>query len=320
MKILHVIDARDGSDLRRLRALAAGLIGADALEICCLGPGAALEHAGVPVYRIDWSRRLDFGGLWKLRQVVVHSGADVIHVWQLSALRALAMAAPDMLSRVILSAELPPPRELGWCDRRLVERVRCGPPVALVSEPDDPRPAIPNDSPRIVCAAPLEREFGVRQAIWAFDFLLLLYPDARLDIIGTGTQIATLQALADGLGSAASVHFHPAMAEVMELADIVWVPSLIDRGAQAALDAMALAKTVVASDVPSLRAIIRNGETGLLATPGDVIALARTTHKLIADPALRERIGHAASAHVRQHFSVGNAAALLREAYRAVAA
>ena len=114
----------------------------------------------------------------------------------------------------------------------------------------------------------------MRQAIWAFDFLLLLYPDAELHIAGRGSQLDSLQALVHGLGSAGSVRFLGAAADwadALRDADIVWVPSLADVGRQVALDGMALGKAVIASDVPSLREVIRDNDTGFLVPPGDVM-------------------------------------------------
>ena len=48
---------------------------------------------------------------------------------------------------------------------------------------------------------------------------------------------------------------------------------------------MAAGQPVVASDVPCLRELIRDGETGCLVPPGAPIALARRTRALLQDPA-----------------------------------
>lgn len=333
MKILHLIDSLDaGDNTRRLQLLGPALTAGGTVEICCLGPdtrwSASLRQAGIVVHALGWTRRFDPGALWNLRRLLRHAAPDVIHVWNLSALRALALVAPGLLPRVVMSAALPALDRLAWWDRRLLERVLCRAPVDVVSSP-----AIPivdcapkhdwHRGPRIACAGRLEREDGIRQAIWAFDFLLLLYANAELDVVGAGSQGAALQALTDGLGSGSHVHFLGDASDlggVLQDADIVWAPSLANRGRQVALEAMALGKAVVASDVPCLREVIGDGVTGFLVPPGDVIALARRTHALLRDRPLCERIGAAARRHVQREFSAAGAVERWREVYCRIAA
>src|SRR5437763_9167225 len=113
MKILHLIDSLDfnGSD-RQLHLL--GPAPADertAIEICCLGPdtrwSASLRQANLTVHTLGWTRWFDFSALWNLREILRHTTFDVIHVWRMPALRALAVVAPGLLSRVVMSAPLP---------------------------------------------------------------------------------------------------------------------------------------------------------------------------------------------------------------------
>lgn len=63
-----------------------------------------------------------------------------------------------------------------------------------------------------------------------------------------------------------------------------------------ALEASAAGKPVVASDIGGLRDIVVDGETGLLVPPEDRVALVEALRRLIADGALRERLGAAAAA------------------------
>lgn len=57
------------------------------------------------------------------------------------------------------------------------------------------------------------------------------------------------------------------------------------------LEAMSMQKAVVASSVHALTEMVQDGETGLLFEKGNVEALADTLHRLIEDPALRQRLG-----------------------------
>src|ERR1043166_5888261 len=127
MKILHVIDslAYTGA-ARQLQLLAT----ADpSMQICCLGSDTpwseSLKCAGVTVHTLGWSRWFDFGAMWNLRTILHDVNPDVIHVWGRPALRTLALVAPTLLDRVVMSTPLPTRGELAWWDRVLLRRVRC---------------------------------------------------------------------------------------------------------------------------------------------------------------------------------------------------
>jgi glycogen synthase len=89
----------------------------------------------------------------------------------------------------------------------------------------------------------------------------------------------------------------------MARSEVVWVPSLADGGARVALEAMAAGRPVVASRLPGLAEVVVEGETGFLVPPGDKIALARQTRRLLADAELRRRLGQAGRARIAQHFA-----------------
>ncbi len=80
------------------------------------------------------------------------------------------------------------------------------------------------------------------------------------------------------------------------------------------LEALAMEKAVVVSDVRALAEMIADGHTGLAFAKGDVPALAETLARLIADPALRAWLGRRGRAWVaaeRTWRGVGERAARL---------
>jgi glycosyltransferase involved in cell wall biosynthesis len=353
MKILHLIDSLDYSgSARQLHLLGPALANTTtAFEICCLGSESpwsdSLRHAGVFVHALGWTRWLDVNALWNLREILDDMSPEVIHVWRLPALRTLAVVAKEMLPRVVMSAPLPAKGKLAWWDRRLLQQIRCLAvagvsdrqrclqhgiaaaalhvvPPAVVSE-EAPARLLMMREPRqtIVCVGKLEREEGARQAIWAFDILLQLFPEAQLQLVGAGSQEPALRALVRGLQNAANVQFLGAAGDVTNVlgaAGVVWIPSQANCGRQVALEAMASGRAVIASDVPCLREVLRDGVTGFLVPAGDVVARARRTRLLFQDEPLRKRIGAAAREHVQRHFSRSAAVECWREVYRSAAA
>jgi len=65
-------------------------------------------------------------------------------------------------------------------------------------------------------------------------------------------------------------------------------------------EAMVLRSAVVVSDLPALREIIKDGETGLIVPPQDPDALAAALARLAGDPEERGRLGQAASDWVEE--------------------
>jgi glycosyltransferase involved in cell wall biosynthesis len=192
-------------------------------------------------------------------------------------------------------------------------------PVAVSAPATDPPPAVgvSGQIQRIVCLAPLDREHGVREAVWAADILRFLFPDLHLFVVGAGSFRPELEGFIAALGN---TNIHLLGDEVPPLqalagAHVCWVPSRADTGRRAALEAMAHGKAIVASDVACLRELIRDNRNGCLVPPGDPVPLAKRTRALLLDAELRERLGAAARTHVLAQFSPQHIAARWLELY-----
>lgn len=351
MHILYLIDALDSDEpARQLEVLALELTGAGCrVEVCCIGPDSrqttALRAGGILVHVLGWTRWLDGGALWRLRRLVRGGRYDLIHVWRIPALRMLAVAAADVLPRVLFSSPLPASGALPWYDRRLLcrvrglllsgetERQRCmqiglgGLPWRVipgtVRHGESVAPSWALRYPRrIACAGRLERAGGFREAIWAVDILRYVFPDVHLFIAGDGPFRAELEAMIRRLDidNAHLLGDGVDPGEAFTAAHVCWVPSRTDRGRHTALEAMALGQAVVASDVPCLRALIRDGETGYLVPAGDPVALARQTRALLAEPARIARLGSAARAETAARFALPQVAARWQALYNDMAA
>lgn len=66
------------------------------------------------------------------------------------------------------------------------------------------------------------------------------------------------------------------------------------------LEAMAMGKALVASDIGGHRELIRHGQTGLLFRPGDVLALSDALRRLLNDDGLRQYLQTQGSIWVRE--------------------
>jgi glycosyltransferase involved in cell wall biosynthesis len=73
---------------------------------------------------------------------------------------------------------------------------------------------------------------------------------------------------------------------------------------QSVLEAMALARPVVAARTGSMPELVRDGIDGILVDPDDVGATVVALQRL-SDPALRKRMGSSGQRRVREEFSVG---------------
>lgn len=79
---------------------------------------------------------------------------------------------------------------------------------------------------------------------------------------------------------------------------------------------MAAGRAIVATDLPSIREIVRDGETALLCPPDDVDAWAAALGRLLAEPETRTRLGRSARDDFAKHHSWKARAVRLNEAFR----
>ena len=96
------------------------------------------------------------------------------------------------------------------------------------------------------------------------------------------------------------------VAEVLSASDIAVLPSLSGEAfPRAVIEAMAMGRPVVATDVGGTREAIREGVTGFVVPPGDPEALADGIGRLMGDAAMRVAMGQAAKRRAEELFSVG---------------
>jgi glycosyltransferase involved in cell wall biosynthesis len=122
-------------------------------------------------------------------------------------------------------------------------------------------------------------------------------PDTSVVVVGPReNERGDLEALAAEVGVSDRLHFvgwTDRPRDYLPSFDVFAVPSRYDASPLALLEAMAAGLPVVATRVGGIPEIVIAGETALLVPPDDPDALAGALRTLVADPALRERMGTA---------------------------
>jgi glycosyltransferase involved in cell wall biosynthesis len=244
--------------------------------------------------------------LWNMRRAVPR-GADLVHAhWLAAGAVAASLGKPYVVQVWGTDVELA--RRLPWLARPVLRRarlviaassflaeqaralgardVRVVPSgVAIpetVGEPDEP--------PHVLYVGRLSAEKGVLELVEACRGLPLV-------VVGDGP----LRGRVPGaLGFVAPAELGP----YYERAAVVAVPSRREGYGVVAREAMAWGRPVVASSVGGLADAVEDGVTGVLVPPGDVPALRTALERLLADAALRGRLGAAGRAKALEELSL----------------
>ena len=172
-----------------------------------------------------------------------------------------------------------------------------------------------NRIPRIVSVGRLVPFKGFDDLIDACAELARRQIDFVCDIIGDGPLRETLQAKIEQLDLSSRVNLlgslsQGAVLEKLQATDIFALASTTDtQGATdvfptVILEAMASARPVVSTRLAGIPELVVDGQTGMLAPPGDSTALAHALEQLLRDPELRLRFGDAGRARIEQHFRI----------------
>jgi glycosyltransferase involved in cell wall biosynthesis len=147
-------------------------------------------------------------------------------------------------------------------------------------------------------------------------------PDLSLLIVGDGDTRAEYEAQAQALGVSERVRFvgkiaHPELPAYYNAADIVVLPSELQESfGMVLIEGMACGKPVVASSIPGVRSIVRDGVDGVIIQPGSAEALTVGIGTLLASD-LRA-MGAAGRAKVEAKYSWPSIITALEQLYQDV--
>lgn len=159
-------------------------------------------------------------------------------------------------------------------------------------------------APRFAVTRHLEKMYGVDTVLRAFGHIQERFPDASLDIAGTGSQEAALRQFVAGAGLR-NVRFcghinHAGLAAIYDGSDILLNGSHVDNFPGSLVEASASGLAIVSTNAGGIPAIYEHGRTALLVNDGDWQGMAEMAEKLLDDPLLGTRLTSAALELVRQ--------------------
>lgn len=126
----------------------------------------------------------------------------------------------------------------------------------------------------------------------------------RLLVVGTGPLEQELKMTCHEDKLVDRVTFTGARRDVprlLQAIDIFVIPSHTEGSPLSLLEAMASAKAIIASDIPSIRDMLGRNECALLFNPTDRSGLERAMEVLSIDRDLRERLGHNAREKAKEY-------------------
>jgi glycosyltransferase involved in cell wall biosynthesis len=167
--------------------------------------------------------------------------------------------------------------------------------------------SIPEDAPIVGVVARLEAEKGHRTLVEAWVDVAKSVPKAWLLIIGEGSERDALEAQAEALGVSERIVFTGRREDVPAVTaalDVAVLPSYREAQGLSVLEAMALNRPVVASNVGGIPEMIEDGATGLLVPPGDSQALAAAIVRLLKDHPYADMLARSGHALVHDRFCI----------------
>lgn len=180
------------------------------------------------------------------------------------------------------------------------------------------RLALP-DNPMAVCVGRLSRQKGQHDLLAAWPDVRATVPDAELVLVGDGPDRAELERRA---GAGEGVRFMGSRSDVddwLAAANVVVVPSRWEGMALVPLEAMASARSIVATNVTGIVESVPEA-AGAIVPPGERGALAEAIALRLAHPDEADAEGWEGRAHVEMGHDAASSAKELAESYLRVLA
>lgn len=183
-------------------------------------------------------------------------------------------------------------------------------PNCIDTERFAPRPATgAEDEVVLMTCVRLVADKGLAYLIDAMGLLHRNLPQLRLVIAGEGELRERLEQQVRDLGLEDVITFAGYIDDVpaaLAASDIYVQPSLVEGIPLSVLQAMSMAKPVVATAVSGTPEVVRHEETGLTVPSADAKALASAIQEMVNQPARREAYARAGAALVESGYSLAS--------------
>jgi glycosyltransferase involved in cell wall biosynthesis len=161
-------------------------------------------------------------------------------------------------------------------------------------------------SPVIACIARLSYEKGVDIFIEALKIVKNRGYSPQVIIVGDGPAREELVKQSNQNGLDHLVIFVGWIDEVeviYEISHFLVLPSRSEAFGLVILEGLLFKKPTIASNLGGIKELIKDGETGMLFSPGDISELANKIIKLIETPGLTHKLGNQGYIYVKQKYS-----------------
>ena len=165
--------------------------------------------------------------------------------------------------------------------------------------------AIPADATLVLFIARFTAHKQPLALIKAFSDAAKRLPNLHLLLVGDGDQKAEAMEMVRAAGFEGRITFQPFRQDVPDIlaaSDIFVLPSLWEGLPIGLLEAMAMGKAVIATDVDGTKEVVQNGQNGILVPAGDIPALTESLVSLAADRGRQKEYSRKALETVRTRF------------------
>ncbi len=177
------------------------------------------------------------------------------------------------------------------------------------------------NSPTIGTVARLTKQKGLSFLIKAIPEILKYFGDLKVLIAGNGKEEGPLKELSKTLGISENVEFLgyvENVAEVINNMDVFILPSVWEGFPYVLLEAMALGKPIVASNIFGVNEIIDDNTSGMLVKPEDSDDIAKAVIELLSNHEKARRISEFAYRKVSDSFSLNQTVSQIEDLYLAL--
>ncbi|MFQ5847666.1 MAG: glycosyltransferase [Candidatus Methylomirabilales bacterium] len=203
-------------------------------------------------------------------------------------------------------------RRFAWAPQR---KIRCVPNGVDLSRFGPRNPSarlraslgLPAVAPVVASVGRFVAYKGYGQLLEGARLIQMTMPGVHWLLVGDGELRGELEEQCRSLGVEGHVHFtgwREDIPDILALCDLFVLPSLGEHFGRVLIEAMAMARPVVATDAGGVPEIVNDGHTGILVQPGDPSGLASAILWLLEHPKRSKEMGAAGRKRVIEHFSI----------------